>query len=182
MMTTALNLGRPFRLPFEQDKFYFLEEDVRRLFPPSVAQWLIDHARKSDTAVALSGGGRTFRALPEAQDLPVLLGVRMSLSFPVLLSAIPFYTVRMRLVLSAVDQQMRNLRRAISRTGAPTWREVVEDIKPPSYPFADGAHRALAIRVLDALDAVGQDLESSGIDLATGAPRPEPEWRGTPRF
>jgi predicted acylesterase/phospholipase RssA len=354
MMTTALNLGRPFRLPFEQDKFYFLEEDIRRLFPPAVAKWLIDHARKSDTAVALSTGGRTFRALPAAQDLPVLLGVRMSLSFPVLLSTIPFYTVdrtlkvntrvatepvrvlfsdggicsnfpmhlfdsplpsrptfgvdlgdfhedhpnervwlpsvrknsqgletfippmsedpgiasvagffgfmvntmqnwndqlqlvmpgfrdriihishskkegglnlnmeadvittlatsgldaaedlvkafaettpnepnawdnhrriRMRLLLSAVDQQMRNLRRALGRTAAPTWREVVEATKPPSYPFADDAHSALAIKVLDALDAVGQDLEQSGLDLATGAPRPEPEWRGTPRF
>lgn len=354
MITTALNLGRPFRLPFDQDKFYFLEEDVRRLFPEAVAKWLVDHARSSDTATALSTGDRQFRALPLAQDLPVLVAVRMSLSFPILLSTIPLYTVdrtlkvnsgvatvpvrvlfsdggicsnfpmhlfdsplpsrptfgvdlgdfhedhpnervwlptmrknsqgvetfipvmserpgvgsvagffgfmvntmqnwndqlqlvmpgfrdrivhichskkegglnlnmeseviktladsgsdaarelvdafvnsprhepnawdnhrriRMRLLLSAIDQQARNLHKAIESPRAPTWREVVEEAKPPSYPFADEAHCALAIKVLDALDGVGRELEESGLDLGAGAPRPEPEWRGTPRF
>jgi predicted acylesterase/phospholipase RssA len=352
-ITTALNLGRPFRLPFDQDNFYFLEEDVRRLFPASVATWLVDHARPSETATALSTNGCRYWALPLAQDLPVLLAVRMSLSFPILVSTIPLYTVdrtlkvnshvatvpvrvlfsdggicsnfpmhlfdsplpsrptfgvdlgdfhedhpgervwlpatrknsqgvetfvpalsarpglrsvalffgfmvntmqnwndqlqlvmpgfrdrivhishskeegglnlnmeshaietlatsgldaarvlvkafaeasqgepnawdnhrriRMRLLLSAIDQQTRNLRSAIERTDTPTWREVLDDAKPPSYPF-DDEHRALAINVLDALDAVGRELGQSGIDLATGAPRPEPEWRGTPRF
>jgi hypothetical protein len=88
----------------------------------------------------------------------------------------------MRLLLSAIDQQTRNLHKAIERPDAPTWREVVDEAKPPSYPFADEAHCALAIKVLDALDAVGRELEASGVDLGTGAPRPEPEWRGTPRF
>lgn len=341
-------------MPFDQDKFYFLEADVRRLMPASVAQWLINHARPSDTAKGLSTDGRIFRALPEAQDLPVLLAVRMSLSFPVLLSTIPLYTVdrtlkanlgttksptrvlfsdggicsnfpmhlfdsplpsrptfgvdlgdfhedhpkervwlpairknsqgietyippmldspgigsvigffgfivntmqnwndqlqlvmpgfrdrivhishsktegglnldmkpgvitalatsgfdaggvlvnafaergkddafnawdnhrriRIRLLLSTIDQQARKLRTAIERTGTPTWRDVLDQESPPSYPL-DREHRNLALKVLAALEAVAGELEKSGIDLVTGAPRPEPEWRGTPRF
>jgi predicted acylesterase/phospholipase RssA len=353
-ITTALNLGRPFRLPFDQDKFYFVEEELRRLFPGSVAKWLVDHARPSDTAAALSTDKCRFLALPLAQDLPVLLAVRMSLSFPILLSTIPLYTVdrtlkenshtatvpvrvlfsdggicsnfpmhlfdsplpsrptfgvdlgdfhedhpgervwlpatrknsqgietfipvlseqpgvaavagffgsmmntmqtwndqlqlvmpgfrdrivhishskkegglnlnmesaviqtlatsgldaarelveafvdgsehepnawdnhrrvRMRLLLSAIDQQTRKLHQAMARTDAPTWREVLDEAKPPSYPFHHEEDRALANKVLYALDAVGREVEESGIDLGTGAPRPEPEWRGTPRF
>jgi hypothetical protein len=90
--------------------------------------------------------------------------------------------IRVRLLLSAIDQQTRRLRDAIRQSDVPTWREVLNNTSPPSYPFADDKHRALAMKVLDALESVGRELEDSGIDLATGAPRPEPEWRGAPKF
>ncbi|MGB6307511.1 MAG: patatin-like phospholipase family protein, partial [Steroidobacteraceae bacterium] len=93
MMTTALNPQRPFRLPFESANFFFLEEDMKRFFPDTVVQWMKGHSRKSDAADSLSSGDRRFYALPQAPDMPILIGVRMSLSFPILLSAVPLYTV-----------------------------------------------------------------------------------------
>ena len=51
-----------------------------------------------------------------------------------------------------------------------------------AYKFESQAHRDLAIEVLTELAALGDKLVKSGIDLATGAPRPESEWRPTPRI
>jgi predicted acylesterase/phospholipase RssA len=94
MMTTALNLGRPYRLPFEHGDVFFVEEELQQFFPKSVNDWLIAKARRSETAQQLTAAtGRKFHALPVAADLPVIVAVRLSLSFPILLSAIPLYAV-----------------------------------------------------------------------------------------
>jgi predicted acylesterase/phospholipase RssA len=94
MITTALNTGRPFRFPFEANDLYFAQDEFERLLPKPVSDWMVAHARDSENARKLSAAcGRTLLALPEAQDMPVLLGVRMSLSFPILLSAVPLYSV-----------------------------------------------------------------------------------------
>jgi hypothetical protein len=93
MMTTALNLGRPFVLPFENHDIYFREEELRTFLPKAVSSWMVAHARPSQTAQQLCRPGVTFRALPLPEDLPVLFAVRLSLSFPILLSALPLYAV-----------------------------------------------------------------------------------------
>ncbi len=93
MMTTALNLGRPYRLPFESNDIYFVQEEINHLFPEQIASWLSSHARPSSSAADLSVPGRTLRALPLAQDFPVVVAVRLSLSFPVLLSTLPLYAI-----------------------------------------------------------------------------------------
>jgi predicted acylesterase/phospholipase RssA len=93
MITTALNLGRPYRIPFEFGDLYYIEEELGRFFPAEVMRWLVEHARPSATAATLSSQGPRFHALPSAADFPVLVGVRLSLSFPILLSALPLYTV-----------------------------------------------------------------------------------------
>jgi predicted acylesterase/phospholipase RssA len=93
MVTTALNLRRPFLLPFESNDIYFCEQELRKLFPLPVADWMVQHARPSVTANRLSAPERRILALPVADDLPVLFAVRLSLSFPLLLSAIPLYGV-----------------------------------------------------------------------------------------
>ncbi|MDX2194221.1 MAG: patatin-like phospholipase family protein [Gemmatimonadales bacterium] len=92
MMTTALSLGRPLRMPFEDgradtDMFYFDPAELARLFPRPVVDWMVRHARDPHEGV---DPGRLLR-LPAAEHLPVLLGVRMSLSFPLLLSAVPLH-------------------------------------------------------------------------------------------
>jgi len=89
--------------------------------------------------------------------------------------------LRARSLLSIIDQQARRLHSAIDRSEVPTWRLVVEDTAPPSYPFSSERHRVLALKVLNDLDALGEELERSGLDLSAGAPRPEPEWRAMPR-
>ncbi|MCI0612515.1 patatin-like phospholipase family protein, partial [bacterium] len=94
MMTTAVNLGRPYRLPFEPNDIYFVHEELTQFFPQSVIDWMVSHARRpSATADKLTTNGQTFHALPPPEDFPIIVAVRLSLSFPILLSALPLYTV-----------------------------------------------------------------------------------------
>jgi predicted acylesterase/phospholipase RssA len=103
MMTTCLTHGRPYRLPFRDDaevrenRFYFRPDDYRRLFPKSVVDWMTEHPRKLNDLSARARREllkeRGFHPLPDPAHLPVVVAVRMSLSFPILLSAVPLYDV-----------------------------------------------------------------------------------------
>ena len=90
MMTTNLTHGRPYRLPFDTKAFFFDPAEFRRFFPEKVVRWMEDHPAE------VSGGPDPYpgrRPLPEAADLPVIVATRLSLSFPILLSAIPLYAI-----------------------------------------------------------------------------------------
>lgn len=97
MMTTCITHGRPYRLPFRQDEdvrenhFFFDRGEFSRLFPPRVVNYLIAHARPIDSADKARYGDLV--PLPTSEALPVIVAVRMSLSFPVLLSAVPLHFV-----------------------------------------------------------------------------------------
>ncbi|MBN1295729.1 patatin-like phospholipase family protein [bacterium] len=105
MMTTNLTHRRPYRLPFRDDAdlrentlFYFRADDFRHLFPESVVQWMIDHPRthhgkekRMDRRRRLQEKG--YYPMPDPADLPVVVATRMSLSFPILLSAVPLYAI-----------------------------------------------------------------------------------------
>ena len=86
MMTTNLTHGRPYRLPFSENVFYFDPSEFRRLFPEEVVGWMDQHAGPSTKYSPL-------RLLPKAADLPVVFAARLSLSFPFLLSAVPLYAI-----------------------------------------------------------------------------------------
>jgi hypothetical protein len=96
MMTTCLTWGRPFRLPFRneedarENRFYFRESEFRQLFPDSVVNWLCANPRQSKLPQKWRKIG--YIPLPEPWNLPVVVATRMSLSFPILLSAIPLYS------------------------------------------------------------------------------------------
>lgn len=89
MMTTNLTHGRPYRLPFDTDIFAFDPEEFRKLFPKKVVDWMV--ANPQETGDPQRYGH--LWPLPEAADLPVVVAARMSLSFPMLISAIPLYAV-----------------------------------------------------------------------------------------
>ena len=95
MMTTGLNHGRPYRLPFrDPDRlFYFSGDEFSRLFPPLVVQHMIDRAPESKGIPPQATGSGRLYAFPNPRDLPVVVATRMSLSFPVLLGAVPLYAV-----------------------------------------------------------------------------------------
>jgi len=88
MVTTNLNFGIPKTLPFvrkrEKDKwtYFFKESDMKMYFPKKVIDWMIDKSEERFNE---------FHALPDASNLPIIVAVRMSLSFPVLISAVPLY-------------------------------------------------------------------------------------------
>jgi hypothetical protein len=89
MMTSNLSQNQPYVLPFEQDLFIFNEHELLRFFPPGVVAHLVREARPHE-GVQLPEG---YYFLPEAKELPVILATRMSLSFPVLISMVPLYTL-----------------------------------------------------------------------------------------
>ena len=105
-VTTNLTQGQPHRLPFVESTFYFDPEELEQLFPKDVVAWMVEHARKQQkpcctkgkcvdvySRAAGGGVGKKLCRLPITEDLPVLLAVRMSLSFPLLLSAVPLHAV-----------------------------------------------------------------------------------------
>ena len=91
MMTTDLTEARPLRLPFEPGRDYlFSLAEFAELFPDPV----ISHLRAACPVEVMTDGDRPeLRRFPRA-ELPVIVATRMSLSFPVLLSAVPLWTER----------------------------------------------------------------------------------------
>ncbi len=106
LMTTDLTHGRPYRLPFagsDLSTFFFKKSDFDRLFPAPVVNKMIDFARSrlarapaGDMAslhAKVNAGNGDYFPFPDVDDLPLVVGARMSLSFPVLLQAVPLYAV-----------------------------------------------------------------------------------------
>lgn len=83
IMTTDLTTGRPHRVPFVDGDFMFSERAFRRLFPARIVDHLIAHGRP------YGDDDPDLHWLPATDRLPVAVAVRLSLSFPVLLSAVP---------------------------------------------------------------------------------------------
>jgi predicted acylesterase/phospholipase RssA len=86
MMTTNLTTGRPHRLPFSQNLFYFDPSEWSKFFPKNVIDWML--LKSADEGAPEFA---PLRQLPPAKDFPVIVATRMSLSFPILLSAVPLY-------------------------------------------------------------------------------------------
>ncbi len=94
VVTTNLSQRQPYVLPFEDDLFFFKGTEFERLFPPGIVSYLTDpdtqRRAKYFGSYRLPDG---FYFLPNGDDLPVAVAVRMSLSFPILISAVPLYSV-----------------------------------------------------------------------------------------
>jgi len=109
MMTTNLTHRRPFRLPFRDDDdltenylFYFRQDEFEKLFPKHIVDWMVNHPRdlksignhrERDEALRAKLAKDGYLPLPAPADLPVVVATRMSLSFPVLLSAVPLHSI-----------------------------------------------------------------------------------------
>jgi predicted acylesterase/phospholipase RssA len=87
MVTTSVTEGRPYQFPTKTSRFYFKPEELAKFFPKHVVRWLVDHARTN--AAPLEG----LVPLPPIGDLPIVVATRMSLAFPILLSALPLHAV-----------------------------------------------------------------------------------------
>lgn len=95
MMTSDLTLGRPYRLPFAHDERVFFDPaEMRLYFPEHVVRWM---ERKSVPYVPTASDPPELPAkllqLPDAADLPLVFAARLSLSFPILFSAVPLWQI-----------------------------------------------------------------------------------------
>jgi predicted acylesterase/phospholipase RssA len=98
VMTTNLTLGWPVRLPTSSREFFFDPKELRSFFPERIVQWMEAHpfqGRDDREKASLQKivAETPYRPMPAPADLPVVLAARMSLSFPVLISAVPLYAV-----------------------------------------------------------------------------------------
>jgi predicted acylesterase/phospholipase RssA len=106
MVTTDLTHGRPWRLPVPHRPYgKKLEDDGGLLFQPKELEQffpkeVVDHlarcggAPDDNQAAALGEDLPLYKCFPVGPDLPVVVATRMSLSFPVLIAAIPLYKVQ----------------------------------------------------------------------------------------
>lgn len=106
MMTTCLTFQRPYVFPFRTKSFHFCPECWRAYFPAKVLDQLVRTSRLPSPKTQRADGrdvpidqfctrhpGTPVRRLPAAPDIPVVVGVRLSLSFPGLISAVPCQTI-----------------------------------------------------------------------------------------
>lgn len=94
VMTSAVSRKMPYRIPFIRDEkeYYFDLKEWERLFPKEVIDPL--KVRGANKLVYdPTTPNRSLYLLPEAETWPIVIAVRMSLSFPLLLSAVPLYAI-----------------------------------------------------------------------------------------
>lgn len=99
MVTTSLTHGRPFPLPIEDEtsRLFYKRKDLEPYFPKVILDFLDDRSSKYVPKTNHADPDRekvpvNLRELP-AGDLPVLVATRLSLSFPVLFSAVPLWAI-----------------------------------------------------------------------------------------
>lgn len=106
MMTSCLTFSRPYVFPFRSKVFFYCPDCWQDYFPARVLKHLNDTSAEPPAVTQKVGEEKVavdlhcvhhrdtaVRMLPAVPDIPVVIGVRMSLSFPILLSAVPFQTV-----------------------------------------------------------------------------------------
>lgn len=99
MFTTNLSVGRPFVFPLTDEtcRLFYLPDQLSGYLPVPVMDWIVKHS--SDYAPHASADpppdrvAKGLKELPAAENMPVLLAARMSLSFPILFSAIPLWAI-----------------------------------------------------------------------------------------
>jgi hypothetical protein len=109
MVTTCLTLGRPLTLPFDPDNcisqvsdtatdldddgkrrpsIYFRAEDLGHFFSTNVVDHMVQFGKQTDLVT-----DGTYYRFPAADKVPIVVGTRLSMSFPVLFCAIPLYAL-----------------------------------------------------------------------------------------
>ena len=97
VMTTCLTHRLPQSFPFFDDNYLFCPSCLAGYFPSAVTQAMTEHGRDNAdpdspwTPARCPRHGEELRRLPFAPDVPVVVAARLSLSFPVLVSAVPLY-------------------------------------------------------------------------------------------
>ncbi len=118
MFTTNLTDGTAYTLPFRSRRFFFAPSQLRELFPERIVKWMEIHvpaprdAEEIDTFARMKQHTPPLLPFPDARHLPVVVMTRMSLSFPVLLSAVPLWAL--------------------------LWSEESEGVEPTQSWFSDG--------------------------------------------
>ncbi len=99
LITTNLSELRPYILPLDTHRFLFSRPEMEEYLP----KYAVDHLEQSAYQSSSVEPPPGFFFLPPAKDLPVAFAVRLSLSFPVLISAVPLYSIKVDAFSRKVD-------------------------------------------------------------------------------
>ncbi len=101
LMSTGLSELRAHRLPHASADLVFRASELAHLFPSNIVEWMkqashrTPHRRQTLALLeGVNGDLEDYYFMPDADDLPVVFAARMSLSFPVLMQAVPLYRIR----------------------------------------------------------------------------------------
>ncbi|MCX6046309.1 MAG: patatin-like phospholipase family protein [Chloroflexi bacterium] len=96
MVTTNLSQSQPYVFPLETNVFLFKESEFTRLFPAPVVAYLVKQSAQENAHPGAVSTAKLpgYHFLPRGTTLPIIVAMRMSLSFPLLLSAVPLYTIK----------------------------------------------------------------------------------------
>jgi predicted acylesterase/phospholipase RssA len=105
MMTTSLMEKRPYTLPMPEDhRFVFEKSEWDRIFPERVMAFL---TMRCDPFTPPAGEAGEYYHFPDLARLPLIVGARMSLSFPLLISAVPLWRRDFTLLEEAERNKLR---------------------------------------------------------------------------
>jgi predicted acylesterase/phospholipase RssA len=146
MMTTNLTRRQPVAMPWRNQEYFSDPARFRTLFPADVVQWMVDHPPAVTGARADRWNSALLRAqalplvqLPPAEDLPVVVATRMSLSFPLLIAAVGLHAVDYSLESNQAAAAAADRWRAEHRNGSP--EEAVDAVARRRFAvnwFSDG--------------------------------------------
>jgi predicted acylesterase/phospholipase RssA len=105
MMTTSLMEKRPYTLPMPEDhRFVFEKSEWDRISPSGVMAFL---TTQCDPFTPPAGEAGEYYHFPDLARLPLIVGARMSLSFPLLISAVPLWRRDFTLLEEADRDKLR---------------------------------------------------------------------------
>jgi hypothetical protein len=112
MFSTNLAHGRPYIFPFvvpadkpsrfrDRDRLFFNPAELKPYLPAKVLAWVEKHGKPYQVEAHREGRDpeeqkaldKNLLEIPDPQDFPVILAARMSLSFPLLFSAVPLWAI-----------------------------------------------------------------------------------------
>jgi predicted acylesterase/phospholipase RssA len=111
MMTTSLMEERPYTLPMDNKRFFFRRDEWEKIFPSEISAFLVGKCDRFPTPPEEAG---EFYYFPDPARLPLIVGARMSLSFPGLISAVPLWTRDFTLI---EEDERNKLRRCLFSDG-----------------------------------------------------------------
>ncbi|MGX7709179.1 hypothetical protein [Methylobacterium sp. Gmos1] len=166
MIASDISRNRTVQLPFIEtpSPLYIESETLRRYFPDAIANWIIEHPGAPDAKVEPRDG---CVRLPVPQNIPIAFAARLSLSFPVLLCAVPLLTPDYDAPRTA-DKRVP-LRRVWFSDGGLTSNFPVHFFDRPMP-----AHPTFCLNLVDFDTRVDREPETAGgepvAEVAAGAP------------
>jgi predicted acylesterase/phospholipase RssA len=154
VMTTNLTRRQPMPMPWSTHEYFFDPDEMRTVFPPDVVDWMMkkEHApeggqdgkpqsgRESRKRALLRAQAAPLCPWPAPEHVPVIVATRMSLSFPLLITAVRLYAVDYSL---QVNKDARTAARAwlAAHPDTPVPQGAAEIVPKPRFDrnwFSDG--------------------------------------------